>query len=138
MAAGHQPGLATEPVGKRHMGHPLPLQPALQGQLLAGVAIAMDQGHGNTAVTLGQGPPQLGRQLAIEAQRFELAAISRQPPRHLQGPQPQRLGPADLERKDVWSVLVADGQQIGKTPVDQQQHRLAPPLQQGVGGHRGA
>ena len=96
----------------------------------------MDQGHGNTAVALGQGPPQLNLQLAIKAQRFELAAIGRQPPRHLQGPQPQRLGPADLERKDVRSMLVADGQQIGKAPIDQQQHRLAPPLQQGIGGHR--
>ena len=140
MAAGHQPGLATEPVGKRHMGHSLPVQPALQGQLLAGIAIAVQQGHGNTAVALCQGPPQRGRQLAIEAQGqgFELGAIGRQPPRHLQGPHPQRPGPADLERKDVWPVLVADGQQIGKPPVDQQQHRLAAPLQQGVGGHGGA
>ena len=43
-----------------------------------------------------------------------------------------------MEGKDVGPVLITDGGEVGQAPVDQQQHRLAPVLDQGIRGHGGA
>ena len=41
---------------------------------------------------------------------------------HLQHPHRQGMGPLDLEGKEIGAVLVANGEQIGQPPVDQQHH----------------
>ena len=78
------------------------------------------------------------RQRSVEAQGFKLAAVGRQPPGHLQHAHLQGSRPLDPQGKDVRPVLIADGQQIGEALIDQQQHRCAAVLQQGIGGHGSA
>ena len=59
LTAGHKPGLAAELVGKHHGLKAQGLQPGAQLQLLAGIAGAVQQGHGAAGVAVGLGGPQL-------------------------------------------------------------------------------
>ena len=65
-------------------------------------------------------------------------AIGAETTRHLNHLQRQGQLAADLQGKQIGTLQVSKTKQISKPPVDQQQHRRAPLLQQGIGGHRGA
>ena len=137
LAAGHQPGLATEPMGEHHGLEAQGCEPLLQLQLLAGIAGAVQQGHRATAVAVGLGLQQQLLQILSPLQRLKLEPLRIQPPLHLQHPHPQGAGPLNGQGKEVGAVQVADPEQIGKAAVDQQHHPGAALLEQGIGGHGG-
>ena len=138
LAAGHQPGLATEPMGEHHGLEAQGCEPLLQLQLLAGIAGAVQQGHRATAVAVGLGLQQQLLQILSPLERCKLESLRIQAPLHLQHPHPQGVGPLNGQGKEVGAVQVADAEQVGKAAVDQQHHPGAALLQQGVGGHGGA
>ena len=105
---------------------------------MAGIAGAVHQGNGTAAVAIHHGLTNLGCQAGAELQRFHLLAIGCQATLHLNRPDRQRLGAFNAEGKDIGPVLITDGGEVGQAPVDQQQHGLAPVLNQGIGGHGGA
>ena len=138
LTAGHQPGLAAEPVGEHHRPKTQGRKPIPQPLLMAGIAGAVQQGNGAAAEAVGLGTAQRLAQLLRELQGLELGAVNRQAPIHLQHPHPQGLGPLDRQGKKIGAVLIADAEQVGKAAVDQQHHASATLLQQGIGGHGGA
>ena len=138
MAAGHQPRLAAEAMGEGHRAEAETLEPGAELLLVGRLHTAVQQRHRAAAVAVGAGLAQLRSQGVIAPQRLQLLAIGRQPPLHLEHPHRQGLGALDRQREDVGAVLIADLQQIGEAAVDQQQHRRAVVLEQGIGGHGGA
>ena len=105
---------------------------------MGGMATAVQQGNGDAAVPGGDALAQALRQGIIEPQGLQFAPLGIEAAIDFQHPQLGQGGRLDRQGKDVGPVLVADAQQIGKAPVDEQEHRGRGPLQQGVGGHRGA
>ena len=135
---GQQPRQAAHPVGEQHRSEAQLLQPGPQGPLVGGIDHGVEQGHGATAQPVGIGLPQLGLQRRIAVEGFHLRTIGGPAARHLQHPIGQQGRSLHLQGEEVGPVLLADGGPIGEAPIHQQQHRLHPPLQQGVGGHGGA
>ena len=135
---GHEPALAAELMGEQHRTEAKLLEPAAQGQLMGRMAVAVQQGNGDAVIAIGAGLAQLAFQIAPQAQGHQLGTIGSQAPLHLEHPHRQGLGSLDPQGEDVRAMLIADGGQIGETTVEQQQHRLQLPLQQGIGGHGGA
>ena len=137
LAAGHEPRQRTEAMGQAEDLGPQWRQPVSQPQLMVRVAGAVQQGNGNTAVAVGDGIAHGQVQAPIKHQRFELDTVGSQAPIHLDHPHHQGLGALHRQGKQLGPVQIADAQQIFKAAVDQQQHRRAGPLEQGVGGHGG-
>jgi hypothetical protein len=108
LGAGDQARPRRHRVGQRHLLETEALQPGPQLLLMAGMAGGMQQRHGTTAQTIGARLGQGCGQRGIQQERLKLVAIGRQAARHLQRPGVQRLGAADLERKQIRAVLIAD------------------------------
>ena len=138
LGAGQQARPGAELVRLHHRIKAKGLQPRGQLLFMAAPAVAVQQGHGAALVPIGHGLANRAGQLGIKLQRFELLAIGRQAAGHLEHPQRQGEGSLDLKRKQIRAVLVTNDEQISEPPVDQQQHGAALPLQQRIGGHRGA
>ena len=138
MQAGQKPRQAAHPVGEQHRSEAQFLEPGPHRQLMGGIGHGVEQGNGAAAQPLGPGLSQAMLQRGIALEGFHFAPIGGQAARHFQHPIGEQGRALHLQGEDVGAVLLADGGQIGETPIHQQQHRLHPPLQQGIGGHGGA
>jgi hypothetical protein len=88
----------------------------------------VEQGHGAAAQALGPGLPQLGLQCGIAVEGFQLRTIGGPAAGNLQHSEGEQGGALHPHGEDIGAVLLADGGQIGETPVHQKQHRCHPPL----------
>ena len=123
---------------ERDLLKPEALQPAAQRQLMNRVDNTVQQRHRHTAHPLAPRRLQLLGQGLIQLQRFAFGTIRRQAALHLQHLLLQRLGSLDRQGEQLRPVLIADPQQIGEAPVQQQQRGRTAALEKGIGGHRGA
>jgi len=138
LAAGHQPRQAAEPMRQTDCLRLQRLQPGREALLMAGITVAVQQRNGTTAVAISHRLKHLLLQLGVDLQGLQLTAIGRQTTSHLNHPQLQRHRTLHRLGKQIGPMQITDGEQIGESPVDQQQHRRTAVLEQGIGGHGGA
>ena len=138
LSARHQTRQSAEPMRQAHLIGRQRLQPGAEVLLMHWVSVAMQQRNGATAVAIGQSLAHLLCQSLIQLQWLQYMAISRQTTADLDHPHLQRVWTLDRKGKEVRTVQITKREQIRETLVDQQQHRGATVLQQGIGGHGGA
>ncbi len=104
------------------------------GPLVGGVEVGVQQAHRHRR----HRRVDHGQRLDIEP--LQLGAVGRQPASHLVAPVAghERLGPIDARVIERRAVLAGDLDHVGEAPIGDQGNRRAPPLEQGVGGHRRA
>ena len=137
VAAGDQLHQRAGRVRLRDLGEPdVPGDLADPG-LVRGVAVAVQADHGDRAEAVGVRRRQVGRHRLL-VERGDHLAVRADPLGHLDHPVVQQFREDDLAVEDARPVLVADAQRVAEPPGDDQDGGFAAPLQQRVGGHRGA
>ena len=101
------------------------------------VAVAVHADHGGGPESVLVGFPELFR-YGVLVKRCEDLAVRADPLDGLDHPLVEHLGEQDPAVEDPRPVLVGDAQRVGEALGDDQDGGLALPLEQGVGGHRGA
>ncbi len=105
--------------------------------LVRGVPVAVQADHGDGAVPGRVGRPQLPFD-GVGVQRPDQLAVRADPLGRLDHPVVERLGEDDMPVEDARPVLVGDPQRVAEPLGDHQHGRLAVPLEERVGGDRGA
>ena len=108
LQARNQTGQAAHPMREQHGPEAECFQPGAEGQLMGGVDDRVQQGDSTAAQAIGMGAAQLELESLIGDEGLQFGAIGGEAAGHLQHPVGQRLGPLDLQRKDVGAVLLAD------------------------------
>lgn len=105
------------------------------GALVREVAVAVHQDDGRAAQAVGPGGPQpLGHRFPVQG--CHDATVGVDPFGDLDHPVVHRFGQQNAAVEEPRSVLVRDAQGVPEAFRDDQDGRLAAPLQQGVGGDR--
>ena len=101
------------------------------------IAVAVHADHGGGPESVLVRFSELFR-YGVLIKRYEDLAVGADPLSGLDDPLVEHLGEQDPAVEDPRPVLVGDAQRVGEALGDDQDGGLALPLEQGVGGHRGA
>ncbi len=137
VAPGDQPHQRADLMRLADLCKPDPAGDRADPLLVRRVPVAVHADHRGGAEPVREGRPQLLFD-RVGVERADHLAVRADPLRHLDHPVVELLGEHDVAVEDARPVLVADAQRVAEPLGDHQDGRLALPLEQRVGGHRGA